>query len=70
MTAQVKGTRFSDGRRFNNTETEGVFRPSLGFDLYLTPHLLLNVDAAYVGPGDDLEDFAYGTVGGGLELRF
>ena len=66
----VKGTRFADGSEFDRGKTEGVFRPSAGVDLYLTPYVLLNLDAAYLAPGGDLGDFSFSTLGGGLELRF
>ena len=55
---------------FSQRETEFAFRVAGGFDFYLTPHVLLNLDAAYLGADDELSDFSFATLGGGVEFRF
>ncbi len=70
VSARIKGTRFVDGSRFSARKTEAAFRYGGGFDVYLSPGMVLNLDAAYYSPGGDLEDFSFAALGGGLEIRF
>jgi len=71
MSARLKGV-LSDGSgaTFSDRETEFAFRTGGGFDVYLTPGVVLNLDAAYLGADDTLDDFSFATLGGGLEFRF
>ena len=55
---------------FSQRETEFAFRVAGGLDFYLTPHVLLNLDAAYLGADGELSDFSFATLGGGVEFRF
>jgi hypothetical protein len=68
--ARIKGTRFGSGTAFSVRETDIVFRGGGGFDVYVSPHVVLNFDTAYYAPGGELGDFAFGAIGGGIELRF
>lgn len=54
-----------------NGRREGfAFRFAGGLDTYLTPHVALYLEAAYLQPTGDVQDFAYATFGGGVLFRF
>ena len=55
---------------FDDDESDPVLRGGVGFDSNLTERIFLNVEAAYWIPTDDLEDFEYYTVQGGVGFRF
>ena len=50
--------------------SEFAFRLSGGLDFYMTPSVILVLDAAYGGANDDLSDFNFATLGAGLDFRF
>jgi opacity protein-like surface antigen len=54
--------------RFSTTVP--IFRPSGGFDFYISERLALNIEGAVNLPGGDLTGLDYATVGGGIKLRF
>lgn len=68
--ARVRATRFEDGARFSERRTTGVLRPAAGLDLYVSPNILLNFDAAYAIPHEELREFRFGTLAAGVEFRF
>jgi hypothetical protein len=47
-----------------------AFRFSSGFDVALTRHVSIYLEAAYVLPTGDVEDYAYSTYGAGVLFRF
>lgn len=47
-----------------------VFRFASGLDLHLTEHLVLYSEISYMLGVGDVSDFNYGTLGGGLMVRF
>ena len=51
-------------------ETDVVVRPALGVDIYLTEHLFLDLEAAYVVPTNELAGFDFITLVGGVQIRF
>ena len=67
--AEIDGV-FSDGSTATEEITEAVLRPAAGFDYYLSENLVVNVEAAYVAPGGDLDNLDFGLVSAGLALRF
>jgi opacity protein-like surface antigen len=41
-----------------------------GVDLYLTDHIVVEVEVGYALPAGDLDDFQFVTFGGGIQYRF
>jgi opacity protein-like surface antigen len=41
-----------------------------GLDFYVTENVVLTAEVDWIKPTDDLEDFSYVTIGGGLQYRF
>lgn len=61
------GLVFTEKRR----DDSGFFaRLGGGVDLYLTDHLVIEAEAAYVMPTGDLNDFQFATFGGNIQYRF
>jgi len=58
----------SDG--FSQQDTNAAFRGSVGFDVYLSPSVAVNLNAAFVSPAGDLDVVKFGQLGGGLTFRF
>jgi hypothetical protein len=54
----------------NREDTAVLFRPSLGFDFYISERLAITADAAMNLPGGELSGIDFATLGGGLKLRF
>ena len=50
--------------------TNAAFRGSAGFDIYLSPSVVVNLNAAFVSPTGDLDFVKFGQLGGGLTFRF
>ena len=67
--AEVEGT-LADGSEVSDRTTEAVVRPSVGLDFYLSENFVLNLDAAYVAPGGDLDGLDFGLFSAGCALRF
>ena len=55
---------------FSVNDTNAAFRGSFGFDIYLSPSFLLNLDAAFTSVHGDLDAVKFGQLGGGLTFRF
>jgi Outer membrane protein beta-barrel domain len=60
----------NSGARIRESESDGLFRFFGGLDLPLTEHVILNMEAAYLLPTDDLSDLEIATMGGGLTFLF
>jgi len=60
----------NDGTRLHESDSEFVFRMSGGIDLPVNEHLMVNVEAAYLIPGDDLSDLEIGMLSAGLTYVF
>lgn len=58
------------GEKGRDRETEMVFRPSAGFDFYVSETLALTADAALHVPRGDISHLRWATLGGGIKLRF
>jgi len=58
--------------RFEDKGWAGVLRLGVGTDIYLTPSVLLNLDASAAGVGGDWAgvNVGFGQLGAGLEFRF
>lgn len=63
-------TRLDDGRRFQEQESDAVFRFGAGVDLPLSERLTLNLEAAYLVPTDELSDLNVTELSTGLTYRF
>ena len=61
---------FPSGARSHSSGTDVVFRFFGGLDLPLTDHVVLNFEAAYLVPGDELSQLEIAVLGGGLTYRF
>lgn len=59
-----------DGSRVTDRATEPAIRPAAGIDLYLSEYLALQVEAAYVSPGGQLENLDFAVFSAGAMLRF
>jgi opacity protein-like surface antigen len=51
-------------------DTDPVFRVGGGVDVYITENWLVNLEAVYVAPVDDMDDFPYASIGAGIGYRF
>ncbi|MEM9174722.1 MAG: porin family protein [Myxococcota bacterium] len=69
FSAEIDGV-FDDGSTATDQITEAVVRPAAGIDYYLSEHLVVNLEAAYVAPGGDLDGLDFGLISAGLSLRF
>lgn len=58
------------GLGLTDEESEVVIRPSIGVDIYLIDRLAIDVEAAYMFPTGDIDDYQFWTLGAGLQLRF
>ncbi|MCR9093130.1 MAG: porin family protein [bacterium] len=67
--AEVEGT-LADGSEVSDRTTEAVVRPSIGLDFYLSENFVVNLDAAYVAPGGDLDGLDFGLFSAGFAIRF
>ncbi len=61
---------FSDGTQFRESGTDILFRMAGGLDIYVTPSIVLNLDAAYATSGGDVSGVKFGQLGGGVTFRF
>jgi opacity protein-like surface antigen len=52
------------------TESDVVFRFLGGIDLPVTRYIVINLEGAYLMPGDDLSDLKIGVIGAGLTFQF
>ncbi|MCH7869978.1 MAG: porin family protein [Myxococcales bacterium] len=68
--SQLKFVALETGERFSDKDTNILFRPGVGIDYYLTPSLVLGLEASYVSVGGDLDEVRFGLLGGGLSFRF
>lgn len=60
----------ADGSRARADESDGTFRFAGGVDLWLTDHVVLNLEAAYLAPLDDLSNLDVTILSTGLTLRY
>lgn len=63
-------TVFADGSRRRSGESDAAFRFGAGIDLWLGDHAVLNLEAAYLGPFDELSDLDMTLLSSGLTWRF
>ena len=61
---------FNGGARLDSSDSEFVFRMSGGIDLPVNDHLMLNFEAAYLIPDEDLSDLEIGMLSAGLTYVF
>jgi hypothetical protein len=59
-----------DGNPAVIEEVSAYFRPSAGFDFYVSETLALTFDAAIQLPSGRFSSLTYATLGGGIKLRF
>ncbi len=69
MRGELEGRRV-DGTRFGDRATDAVIRPAAGLDFFVSENLVLNVEAAYVSPGGNLENLDFASFSSGLTFRF
>jgi opacity protein-like surface antigen len=62
--------RLDSGARDHESDSDAVFRFIAGIDLPVTDHVILNFDAAYLLPTDDLSDFPLSMLGAGVTYLF
>lgn len=70
MRFEGDGELVDTGERIKDRETELVFRPSVGVDLYLTENVAITGEAAMFNPSGDLSHLRWATLGAGVKLRF
>jgi hypothetical protein len=58
------------GVEFRTKGTGALLRTSAGVDLYLTPNVVLQGEAAFNAVGGGFSRVNYGQLGGGLDFRF
>ena len=63
-------TVFGDGSRRRGSESDGAFRFGAGLDIWLNAYAVLDLEAAYLAPLDDLSDLDSVLLSSGLTLRF
>lgn len=63
-------TVFGDGSRRRGSESDAAFRFGGGLDIWLNAYAVLNLEAAYLAPLDDLSDLDSVLLSSGLTLRF
>jgi len=61
---------FNNGTQRDSSQSEFVFRMSGGIDLPVNDHLMVNFEAAYLIPDDDLSDLEIGVLSAGLTYVF
>lgn len=61
---------FSDGSRSRSQESDVAFRFGGGLDAWLSEDVVLNLEAAYLGPVDDLTNLEITILSIGLTYRF
>lgn len=61
---------FNDGSRSRENENDLALRFAAGLDLWLTKNLVLNAEAAYLSPADDLSNLEATLLSTGLTFRF
>lgn len=49
--------------------TELLGKAGIGLDIYLTEHIVVNIEASYAMPFADLEDYQYAPIKWGLQYR-
>ena len=69
MNATLEGTD-ANGLDFERSESGPVFRAAAGLDFFVSENLVLNLEAAYLTGGSDLDAIDFGTVGAGVTFRF
>jgi opacity protein-like surface antigen len=52
------------------TDGDAALRAGLGFDGYITEHVVITFDAQYVLPFGDVDDLDYTSIGVGVQYRF
>ncbi|MCA9502319.1 MAG: porin family protein [Myxococcales bacterium] len=68
---RLRGESVRDsGARSRFVEDDVVLRGGAGVDLIVNEHLAVNLEAAWLGPGDDLSNLEMALFGGGLTYRF
>jgi hypothetical protein len=58
---KLLGTKETDG--------DAALRAGLGFDGYITEHIVITLDAQYVMPFGDVDDLDYVLIGIGAQYR-
>jgi opacity protein-like surface antigen len=58
------------GRALGGSQDDFAVKVGGGFDLYATEHWALNLEATYVVPSGDVNDFEIVSVGAGILFRF
>lgn len=66
---EIEGTS-SSGVPVDDGSTDSVFRIAGGIDYFLSENLVLNLEAAYISPGDGAEGLDFGNLSAGLSFRF
>ncbi len=59
-----------DGPGGSIDENDFAIRVGGGLDFYVTEHVALTVESAWIKPTDDIKDVNYVTIGGGIQYRF
>jgi hypothetical protein len=67
---QLLSDRSSGAWRGEDTLVDFAARFGAGLDIYATEHIVVSVEASYVLPAGEVDDFAYGSLGMGLQYRF
>ncbi len=63
-------TVFNSGRRSRASDSDAAFRVGAGIDFWLNESLVLNAEAAYLTPADDLSNLDMTILSTGLTYRF